>query len=282
MRMDYQTFKQAFADEFRDYLPKKYDSWTGQIDRVPKVNGYAEAYHVVKPEQPCACPTLYLNDLYKDYLYCGSIEQVCLRAAEQFVRGMDYIDRVSPYTMLESPMENVVFQLVNAEMNTELLEDVPHRQMLDLAVIYRLVTKGPGEGFHSAIITHELAEEIGSPSEEELYRAAFVNTPRHFPLCIDDFGAGMKAVTNETRTLGASAVLYPSILNELADDAERNIILLPSSVHEFFVVPDVFVAPEELKDIIRSGNAAFCHREDILSENVYRYNRETKKIEIVG
>lgn len=278
MRMDYISFKEAFADKFLGYLPEAYADWEGVDGRVPKVNGYADAYHLIKRDTECASPTLYFHDLYKDYLRCGSVEEVCRRAAA-FVHAMEYVERAQSCTIMAEPLENVVYQLVSGEKNEELLNHVPHRRIMDLAIIYRVFCKCPGDGFNSAMITHEHLRDVGAENEQMLYDAAVRNTPRLLPVQIHEIGLGMHVLTNRYRALGAAAMLYPGILRQLAEDAGGDLILLPSSVHEFFVTPYTFEHPEGLKEIVEEANSVFCGREDFLSDSIYLYRRETDKVE---
>lgn len=281
MRMDYETFKEKFIEQFRDFLPEEYREWTGVTGNVPKVNGYMEAYHLIPEKKDCAAPTLYFRDLYGDYLRCGELDKVCKHAADFFTHGMEYVKKAAPYTMLHHPMEKVIFQLVSTEKNKELLQHVPHRAVEDLTLIYRLLVNCPGGGFNSAIVTHELAEDIHAINEQQLYDAALENTPKLFPCSVMDIGCGIRVLSNVYQTLGATAVLYPKVLEEIAEDVNSNLLIIPSSIHEFFILPDIFEQPEELKEVVEHACKAFYRKEDLLSESIYFYDKRKKELKML-
>ena len=137
--------------------------------------------------------------------------------------------------------ENIIFTLVNAEQNKELLENVPNREFEDLAIVYRWNVGTDSNGLYTNIITNEFAEKIGK-SEPELYELAKENTNRIFPSEVRNmaevigeiiFGEdgeympedeefknmmnetpdekSMYVITNKARLFGAAAMLYEDI-----------------------------------------------------------------------
>lgn len=79
---------------------------------------------------------------------------------------------------------------------------------------------------------------------------------------LDNQTLPMYILTNNRRFLGACCILYPNVLKEISKDLKDNLILLPSSIHEFIVVPASFTDNAQLlRDIVCEVNLTrFCQR----------------------
>lgn len=89
--------------------------------------------------------------------------------------------------------------------------------------------------------------------------------------------------SNEIRVHGASAIFYDDILKEFAEKKECDLILLPSSIHEWLIIPEPeAVALEELESMVWDANRLVVHEEEVLSDHVYRYSRKKGKIEMLS
>ena len=88
-------------------------------------------------------------------------------------------------------------------------------------------------------------------------------------------------VSNPLILRGASVVFYSDILDEFANEIDSDLVLLPSSIHEWFVLPQSKAGElEELKSIVYDANHLVVSDHEILSFNVYRYSRKSKRIEV--
>ena len=78
-------------------------------------------------------------------------------------------------------------------------------------------------------------------------------------------------------------MLYPGMIANFAEQRGKDIIILPSSVHEVLLLEDTgemdFVA---LMKLVKYINGTEVPMEDILSERVYEYNLEKKDIKVVA
>ena len=146
-------------------------------------------------------------------------------------------------------------------MNEELLKRVPYRKFNDLSVVYRWIYDVGSNGQSGILITNELAKQY-SMSETDLYENALKNTKRLFPINIESmrefterilgaiFPSGMMSLMQEdmgpidsmwilsniVHTNGATALLYPEVLDEVVKLADSELLLLPSSRHEIIAV----------------------------------------------
>ncbi len=90
-------------------------------------------------------------------------------------------------------------------------------------------------------------------------------------------------VTNSLRIQGAAVIFYSDILKQFAEKKECDLILLPSSIHEWLIIPeDCSISMEDMKSMVYDANRLVVHEEEVLSDGVYRYSRKNDKIEFVG
>ena len=86
-------------------------------------------------------------------------------------------------------------------------------------------------------------------------------------------------VTNKERLFGASAIYKKEILKEIADQFRSDIYIIPSSIHELIIIPSYVISAEEVTAQIQTVNATDVDPEDVLSDHVYIFRRETMEIE---
>ena len=120
--------------------------------------------------------------------------------------------------------------------------------------------------------------------EDEMISESFIRTSVDFIRLLDideaDFPP-LYVVSNPLILRGASVVFYSDILDEFANEIDSDLVLLPSSIHEWFVLPQSKAGElEELKSIVYDANHLVVSDHEILSFNVYRYSRKSKRIEV--
>ena len=87
-------------------------------------------------------------------------------------------------------------------------------------------------------------------------------------------------LTNREKIFGASAMLYSEKLKELADRFGCDLLILPSSVHEVLIVPDDRKREYDYyRWMVKEVNTTQVDPEEILSYNLYRYDRKKEEIE---
>jgi len=207
---------------------------------------------------------------------------------------------------MEISKKDIIFELVNTENNLDKLQNCPHREVGDLSVIYKFLVSKNDTNRMTLPITNEIAEKIEA-SEEELFEVAYNNTKEITPFKIlsmremlmgnmfpdgiseddpmldmllppDDIG--MYVLSNEGGLKGACGILYSDLLGEFADKFEADLIIIPSSIHEVIILPDIDLFND--KDMIRSMvseiNEGVVAEEDRLSNNIYLFDRENREI----
>ena len=84
----------------------------------------------------------------------------------------------------------------------------------------------------------------------------------------------MYVLSNKSRVHGAACILYPDILKDFAAVVEKDLYVLPSSIHEVILLPaEGTEDSEQLKLMVHEINESQVEDEEVLSDSVYFYRR---------
>ena len=73
--------------------------------------------------------------------------------------------------------------------------------------------------------------------------------------------------------------MYEGVLKKLADKLERDMYILPSSIHEVTILPkSTMFNKEELMAMVRDVNTEGVSKDEVLSYTVYEYDRNTEEL----
>ena len=74
-------------------------------------------------------------------------------------------------------------------------------------------------------------------------------------------------------------MFYSSKIKALADKLDSDLYILPSSIHELILIPVLENEEvETLREMVNQVNEESVENIDYLSDNVYRFNRNTEEI----
>ena len=188
--------------------------------------------------------------------------------------------------------KSLFVKLVNTERNESLVEQSISKEFLDLSAVVRVVLKMDKEGMASMALSKGDAEILGM-TEEEIYAAALANTLRLFPpklmnlwryvemsigaeLPLGEDEVTTYILTNQKEVDGAIYFMSPEVVGAIAEALEDDLYILPSSVNEVLLVRASELEDEvdELKEMVRDANETVVSEKDILSYNVYHYDKE--------
>ena len=188
--------------------------------------------------------------------------------------------------------KSLFVKLVNTERNESLVEQSISKEFLDLSAVVRVVLKMDKEGMASMALSKGDAEILGM-TEEEIYAAALANTLRLFPPKLMNLGRYVEMSIGAELTLGedevttyiltyqmevAGAIYFmsPEVVGAIAEALEDDLYILPSSVNEGLLVraSELEDGVDELKEMVRDANETVVAEKDILSYNVYHYDKE--------
>ena len=185
----------------------------------------------------------------------------------------------------EKILGTVAYRMMNKAAGAELLDQMPHVCIMDLAAVYYCILSQEEDCHTGAFITWECCRHYGI-QKEELDAAAGRNTKaagfysRRLSSVLgireDCFPEFMYFLTNRERRYGASVILYPDYLGKLAGEMGTDLYILPSSIHEVIAVTVSGMDPSALQDIVKevNGTKGIIRPDEVLSNNVYRYRRD--------
>ena len=295
MKLTFEEFKEYIREELSRFYQEQADV---QVRKVMKNNGLCLTGISLSSDKSNLSPTVYLESYYYRYCRGESLEDMFSDIVMTFEKnalsqGFD----VGEFLDFEKAGKRIFYKLVSFEKNRELLKEVPHRRVMDLAMLYAYSVSSPEMGNGSVLIRNEHMKRWES-SEEELHRIAAENTPRLFEakLCsmlemLEDCGKNLDlglfqdnlyVLSNVSGINGAACMLYPHILEMIGDKIQASFYLLPSSVHELIIVSgenDIYA--DRLLEMVREVNGCVVSLEEILSDNIYFYSREDKELNLI-
>lgn len=299
--MNYEEFKKRVVDEILNYLPDNYQDYQVELNEVKKTNRTLDGMQIFPPGGVAGkglSPCYYIQDMYDRYKENGDFYKTVREVADHYRNTDQQVETMSVDLSSETVKENVIFCLINAEQNKEMLSAMPHRMLEDLAIVYRYVVSHEPDSIASTFIKNELMKHCGL-TEPELYKLAYENTKRLFPVkvvSIQDelkqmlagtpeqelldcaFGEEMEGpqqyiISNEAKINGAAAVLYIDEMKKLADKLRDDLYIMPSSIHEMIAVSATEMNPDELSKMVTEINQSSVPLEDRLSNQVYHFDR---------
>ena len=175
----------------------------------------------------------------------------------------------------EGIKDKIVYKLINYNANRKLLSLVPHKKILDLAMVYYCILGEIEDGNATALIYNSNIKNWHI-KEDELYRTAVSNTPKLLPVKIYEMSELIKYVDTAE---GAAGIMYEGVLKKLADKLESDMYILPSSIHEVIILPkSTMFNKEELMAMVRDVNTEGVSKDEVLSYTVYEYDRNTEEL----
>ena len=305
-RMDFKAFKENLAQDVKEIIDERTGkNNTVEIRTVDKMNQTYEAL-TIKPENSSIGVNLDVTSLYSEYEDDASYDSILSKSADIAVSALDNrpkfnIDEFMVYAKMK---DKLAIQVVSVERNAALLKTVPHKNIEDMAVVYRFIIDDIGEGTGTILITNQMLEHYGITAEQ-LHVDAVENAPKNRPIVIK----GMSEVLTEMMGVekaerlgfypiepederifvasvpdnvhGAGVLAYPDFMDQAAERVGGDFYILPSSIHELLIVPDTGeMELTDLKNMVQTVNATEVAPEDKLTDSVYHYDIKNKFFEL--
>ena len=286
------------------------DEYEIAYKEITKNNGVILRGIIIAKEGSNVSPTIYIDELYDDYeegRTFGDIiyDILCAyqRNAKEIQMDMDF------FTKYEQVKKRVLYKLIHWESNSKLLEEIPYIKWNDLAIVFYYAMEEEYCGKATILIRnshlkmwdidintlymdakdnmHKLLPEELLPIKKILQEFLSRNLKQQVEE--DEIGLSEEAssmmyvLSNRDRIFGAATLLYSESIKELTKRLNKNLIILPSSIHEVILVPDNGITEKTFfKDMVKEVNDTQVEPEEILSYSVYYYDRITEKIKILA
>lgn len=297
---------QEFLDEILKIMKDIYPNCTVEIIDVTKLNNVSLKGLVIRANGTNVVPNIYMESFYKLYKWNWKMEEIVQKIKETYEQGLptNKID-MSFFKKYELVKDKIVYRLINADQNADLLRSIPHIRFWDLAICFSYVFQSEelGEGM---ILIHNSHLEMWQVEKEELMKVAETNTPKLLPVqfcemrhVLEQAGAEeefdldllepgcMYVLTNQKKLHGSAVILYPQVLSDIAAKIKRDFFILPSSLHEVLILPvkeDVEIKEQmsEMCNMVTNVNSTQLDPDEILSNNPFYYcykERELRQLD---
>lgn len=290
--MRYQKFMETVKEHIKQVVNKQV-----RIQPVLKNNGTIYDGLVILDPLFNISPTIYLNQYYQRYLDGISMEDIyedILNVYENSLPTEDF--DISIFNDYNNAKERIVMKLIHGQKNKQLLEQVPHILFHDLAIVFLCNVNDFIESYASILIYNQHLSMWGVDAEA-LYEVAKLNSVKLLPPQLENLHDVFQEITDESldfleelnisiltnsyKVYGATCMLYPNLLDEIADIYQDDIIILPSSVHEVMIFPKNNLPGkytlEHLTEMVKEVNDTELLDSEVLSDHVYCYHRDTKE-----
>ncbi len=295
--LDYNLFKKKIVGEILDFMPDEYKGYKVKIESVIKVNQKLDCLNLIpKENEECvATPNIYINHMYKEYKEHGDIK----KSLEKIAYIIDYsFKNLQPEPMPQNMHElkhTLIMEIINTKENIELLKNIPHRNFLDLSIVYRCLILACNGEIGKILVDYNFMKNLNM-EENEIYKIASMNTKKILPTKIrklDEIleekvdkeieeNSNLYVISNNMGVNGAVNMVYEEELYLLAKKVKSNLFILPSSIHEVIAVSSELEDVDCLKELVRTVNVEQVSKEERLSYNVYCYDMDKRRISIAS
>lgn len=292
--------------EFVEYIKMNAGYIAGEggnitINHVIKNNGCEMDGLVIMEKGKDIAPTIYLDSFYELYTNGENIKNIIRQIEVIYEQNKNNVTfDVNILKHFDTIKDKIVYKVVNYRSNEKLLEQVPHKRILDLAVVfYCLLDNEYGRSATALIYNNNLKN--WNVTIDDVYKAALKNTPDLLHSKISSMAAlfekcgvnvdgeevdlkdyvpsDMYVLTNESKLNGAACILYENVLYDFAQKLGADLYILPSSVHEVILLPKLSMfEKDELVNMVKEVNTEGVATDEVLSDHVYEYNRTERLI----
>lgn len=303
-RKDFETFKENLTKDVKEKIYEKTGmNTTSEIRTVNKMNESYEALSI-KPKDSNIGVNLNVTSLYSKYENGDSYDRIVLESAAFAVNALDNSPElnVDVFTDYDSMKNTLTINVVSAERNAEILKTVPHKNIEDMAIVYRFVLDESDEGTQTTLVTNQMLDGYGITAEQ-LHQDAIINAPKIRPIVIQGMGevlAEMMGVEQAEmvypvrpedekffvasvpdKVHGAGVLAYQDFMDKAAEKAGGDFYILPSSIHEILIIPDNGRGGlKDLENMVKEVNATSVDPCDKLTDSVYHYDSQAKIFEL--
>lgn len=273
--MNYQQFESKIIKVLKETIGER-----GRIEKVQltRNNMQCSSISVFVGDETCS-PVFPLNDLYNSYWKGETIEEIVeriVRECESVVPN-EFKSLSEEITNFEEWRDKIFILLVKASGNEEYYKNIVTKDFLDLKIIYYIRLPFGENGISAVIKIPEHVLDIWKINKDRLHDIAMENCRKFDKPKVYDV-MGMKVLGNESRNCGASSILFTEYLEKLSKEFGGDFYIIPSSIHEIIAMPMVD-DKESINSIIEDVNTIGVKGEEVLSNHVYIYNAQMKRIE---
>lgn len=274
-----------FVEQVTKEIKKIYPEAEVTIERIVKNNGVVLHGMLIHCPNENVSPVFYMEHYYEHFQAGTDLKSIVKKIVELYEQNCSQI-ALSKFNF-HNAQKHLKYKVVNTEKNIGFLSKVPHIAFLDLSIVFYISVSIETDGIGTAVVTNQLMDKWGT-TRDKLFKIATENMKQDFyfknmaeviKTFIDDgmtdVELPMYVLTNSQKMYGAALIASDETLERITDILNlETFIILPSSVHEVIILTtaqktDVY----ELREMVASVNSTQVAPEEILSDNVYCYER---------
>lgn len=187
----------AFVGAMQERLEARYPDCEVRAVQTDKNNGVRLTGIVIMQDGENVTPNIYMEDFYREYLDGRRMEDIEADAARLYegcrIKGGLSLPDITDF---EAVRGLICFKPVNRERNREKLKSMPHRDFLDLAIVYFVPVTIDGEKSGTITVTDHMFR-LWQTDEESLYGYALENTRRLYPVILQSLEDVIKDVMGD-------------------------------------------------------------------------------------
>ena len=306
MKQTFDAFKETMKARISEYLTEDYEGATYELQEVKKSNGTSYDALMIRragEQKYAVVPALNLSSAFEAYQGGKDIEDI-LRELADIRMNAPIPEGLCPemFSDFDTAKGKIYPRLINLATSSAFLETRPHIVVEDLAIVFTLRINEDSSGFAEAVIDNDLLERWGV-TVDDLHKnamenlaatdAIFVNLEDAMFGNFDGAGFDLDAIdedcpiplfmlTNKQKTKGSIMCLCSKYMDQIIDKFGE-VYVLPSSLDEVLIMPKGSVQNHEMEvsdlvKMVRQVNEEAVRPEDRLSDNVYEYNAETRRL----
>lgn len=157
--MNFHEFTTQVISEMR----RRFPGYDIQVQEVPKLQGESYTGMAIHPSGGDIALTMDLEalfDRFRNDLYLGNPMKAIEREIKEAVAQMPQFD-TEALTNYERMKEKLTLQLVPSAKNKDLLADIPHRNIEDMALAYRFDIGHNERTSYSILVTNKMLNAYG-------------------------------------------------------------------------------------------------------------------------
>ncbi len=295
--MTYPEFRNAIFQNVEELLPQ---GVTVKLLDVEKQNNTLRHGILFTKDNVPFSSTIYLEPFFKAFKggkdICKLAEELLCCYKEDKTSIPESVFNLADF---ETAKENIFAKLIHLEENETFLKDVPYQTFLDFAIVTYFEVDHC-EMYQGTVLLKDNLVKNWEVTKEELLLWALQNTKDKKKVIFRDMAEvlanhltetdknillhntpKMYVLTNEQKFWGAILICFPEVLQMICKMIGENYYLLPSSVHEWIIIPESNADEcNYLRQIVQEINRSEVLPEEMLSNEVYFYESDTCSIHI--
>ena len=303
--MEIKEYAEAIAENIKNNHPEFDDII---INTVRKNNNVILHAVIIKNKDSNISPTIYVDPFYNEN---KSIEEAAEEVLEIYNnnKDIDFSFNEKDIMHFDNVKDKIIAKVYGKKKNEDELDRCPYAQFGDLIVNFFILVNKGDDNYATIKINNKLMIQW-NVTLTTIMEYAYKNTPNLMPVKImpmfevlkalmptdidnetaeqiigmdDKDDSYMYIISNDTKCNGAFYITDKNALNQMADICGDSFYILPSSIHELIAVPARKLEgngsnEENLLAMVTEVNATQLSEDEILSNNVYFYNKDEETL----